>query len=176
MGYFLLGIAVRKFSFRGELLIRINGYSPDLFIEETILFFEIQGSLVAYNILRAKPHKSDLLRVSLEGIMDEKKAGFLINKEVYLDNKRLPRQSKSKPYPIQLIGFNVIKNDTYIGVIQDYYERQTQPVLEILSNGKEILIPLHGDLIIKLDEKNREIHLDLPDGLLELNNGKTAKM
>lgn len=167
--YFLLGIAVRKFSFRGELLIKINDYSPDLFLKETILFFEIQGALITYNVLRVRPHKTDLLRISLEGIIDDKTVEPLINKEVYLDNKRLPKQSISQPYPIQLIGFNVIERDRSIGVIHDYYDRRLQPLLEILSNGRKILIPLHEDLIIKLDEINREIHVNLPEGLLELN-------
>ena len=175
IGYFFLGKAVKKFSFRGELLIKINGYSTDLFLKETILFFEIQGALVAYSILRARPHKTDLLRISLEGIIDDKTAGPLINKAVYLDNKRLPAQSISRLYPTQLIGFHVIEKDTYIGVIQDYYDLKTQPVLEILSKEEEILIPLHKDFIVKLDETSRQIHVDLPDGLLELNHRVSAK-
>ena len=43
-----------------------------------------------------------------------------------------------------------------------------QPLFVIDANGSEILIPVHDDFIKELDRKEQKIHLDLPDGLLDI--------
>jgi ribosomal 30S subunit maturation factor RimM len=38
-----------------------------------------------------------------------------------------------------------------------------------IEKDKEILIPLHEDLIIRIDNKKKIIKMDLPQGLMEIN-------
>ena len=40
--------------------------------------------------------------------------------------------------------------------------------LPVDYQGKEALIPLNDDLILRIDEDKREIELRLPDGLFDL--------
>ncbi|MFT4695438.1 MAG: hypothetical protein ACI8RY_000594, partial [Urechidicola sp.] len=40
------------------------------------------------------------------------------------------------------------------------------PVAEILVEGKEVLVPLN--LMIELDKKNKKLHIEIPDGLVDL--------
>ena len=67
------------------------------------------------------------------------------------------------------IGFQVFDKDgKLIGTIKDIDE-STENVLFIIHNGeKEILIPVSEDYILHIDEKQKSIHMDLPEGLLEL--------
>ena len=39
---------------------------------------------------------------------------------------------------------------------------------EIKYNSRVVLIPIHEDLIKEIDKENNIIHLDIPDGLLEI--------
>jgi 16S rRNA processing protein RimM len=41
-------------------------------------------------------------------------------------------------------------------------------LLQINYNGNEALIPLHEETIDRIDRKAKEVHLFLPDGLLEI--------
>ena len=43
-----------------------------------------------------------------------------------------------------------------------------RPVFEIKYNSRLVLIPIHEDLINEIDKEKKIIHLDIPDGLLEI--------
>jgi 16S rRNA processing protein RimM len=43
-----------------------------------------------------------------------------------------------------------------------------QLLCRIYINNKEALIPLHDETLIKIDKKNRQVHVTLPDGLLDI--------
>jgi len=43
-----------------------------------------------------------------------------------------------------------------------------QALFEIDRNGKEILIPINDKFISQVDREMKQIHLDVPDGLIEL--------
>jgi len=38
----------------------------------------------------------------------------------------------------------------------------------ILLDGKEALIPIHGESLDKIDQENRKVYVTLPDGLLDI--------
>ena len=71
-----------------------------------------------------------------------------------------------------LIGFKVLLNDKRIlGKITQVAHNPGQDLLSILTpENKEILIPLHEDFIAKVDKRSKTIVMDLPEGLIELNN------
>ena len=40
--------------------------------------------------------------------------------------------------------------------------------MEVKTESKNILIPVHDHIIMKVDKKNKYIKVDLPEGLMEL--------
>jgi len=34
--------------------------------------------------------------------------------------------------------------------------------------GKEALIPVHEDFLLKIDKKKKQVHVELPEGLLDI--------
>ena len=58
-----------------------------------------------------------------------------------------------------------------IGTVKRVNDAPVQPLFEIDSHGKEILVPVVDDFIEKLDKKGRTLYLNLPDGLLNLYTG-----
>lgn len=68
-----------------------------------------------------------------------------------------------------LIGYTLIDtNDIEIGTIDDIYYFNSNELAKIIYNGNEILIPLHEDLVELLDEDQKIIVMELPEGLLDL--------
>ena len=55
-----------------------------------------------------------------------------------------------------------------LGEIQAVIEIQNNPLIELLINEKEVLIPLQEDFIVHIDWKKRELTMQLPEGLIEL--------
>ena len=43
-----------------------------------------------------------------------------------------------------------------------------QPVFEVKISSKKFMIPIHEDLIEKIDKNKKEIHIIIPEGLLEI--------
>ena len=65
-------------------------------------------------------------------------------------------------------GWKVLNRGDYIGTVTDY-----EPIpgnlclyLKPAEDADEIIIPLHEDLIISIDEDSLTLNLNLPDGLL----------
>jgi len=71
----------------------------------------------------------------------------------------------------ELNGFNVFdENGNKIGTVNNVIQNPRQWLLSILSvKGKEILLPVHEDLILGVDNAKRVIIVKIPEGLLEIN-------
>ena len=117
--YFYLGTIVSKFSFKGELLIKIDSDEIDLKKIKTI-FLETEGTLVPFSIQNVRFHKSSLLRIKLDIVDNEDKANQLLKSKVYLPMKDLPPLEGNKFYFHEVIDFNVI--DQAIGDLGNIFE------------------------------------------------------
>ena len=67
-----------------------------------------------------------------------------------------------------LVGFNIIEKNNKIGTVKDYYN-QEQPILFCKIGNKEVLIPYVKDIVEKRDDIKKNIYVNLPKGLLDLN-------
>jgi len=166
---FFLGTIVKKYSFRGELLIKLDTDSPKSYLNlDTVLIDESIG-LVPYFITQTKLHKSRLLRVKFEGVNSESKAGALINKNLFLPLDKLPKLKGTKFYYHEIKEFIAIDQfEKKIGIIQSVNDSGPQAMFVINNNGTEILIPVHDNFIRKLDRTDKKIYLNIPDGLLDI--------
>lgn len=68
-----------------------------------------------------------------------------------------------------LLGFRIMDMQRgEIGPLLDVIERPKQPLLVVLYQEKEVLIPLAEDFIDSVDESKQLIYMHLPEGLLDL--------
>ena len=83
-------------------------------------------------------------------------------------NLLTPLEGK-KFYYHEIIGFNLNEKNEKIGVISNVIEHGFQALFEVIDDDdKSHLIPIHDDLIIKVDRDNKTILVQLPEGLLNL--------
>jgi 16S rRNA processing protein RimM len=61
-----------------------------------------------------------------------------------------------------------VEENKSLGKILEVIEQPHQLLCRIDLNGKEALIPLHEETIIKLDKKKQQVIVSLPPGLLEI--------
>ena len=167
---FYLGHFSGLYSFKGELLIKLDTDDPDYFTELESIFVELATGLVPFFIQKIQLHKSSLLRVKLETIDDEPAAKTLLKKAVYLPLEMLPPLEGDQFYYHEIIGFKVVDlQNGALGTISGVNDQSSQVLLEIKTSGKALLIPLHDDFMVRLDRQNKVFEVDLPPGMLELN-------
>ncbi|WP_455169828.1 ribosome maturation factor RimM [Aegicerativicinus sediminis] len=166
---FYLGKIVKKFSFKGELLAKLDSDDPEIYEELDSVFIEHRGTLIPYFIEHAQLHKSDLLRLKLEDVNNEAEADALLKADLYLPLSMLPKLEGNKFYYHEIAGFKVIdKRLGDIGIINNVNDQTAQPLFVIIKGEKEILLPINDDIIKKVDRKNQVIEVNAPEGLIEL--------
>jgi 16S rRNA processing protein RimM len=100
---------------------------------------------------------------------NEEDAEDLIGAGLYLPLDLLPALEGDKFYYHEIIGFTAVdRNFGAIGVITGINDTTAQAIFEIDRDGTEILIPMIDDFIKKLDRSKKEIHLEVPNGLIDL--------
>jgi len=166
---FYLGKIVKKFSFKGEVLVKLDTDEPELYEHLDALFIELRNSLVPFFIESSQFHKSELLRVKFEEVDTEEDADSILKCDVYLPMEFLPKLENDKFYFHEVIGYTV--NDVNfgkVGVITAINDSTAQSLFEIDRNGTQILIPMNDDFIKKVDKKKKSILVETPEGLIDL--------
>ena len=166
---FYLGRIVSKFSFKGEVLAKLDTDEPETYLNMESVFVDYNNNLVPYFIEKCSLHKSDLLRIRFEDVTSEEEADDLMKADLYLPLTLLPKLDGDRFYYHEVIGFTVIdSNFGVVGTIKSINDTTSQALFEIDNNGTEILIPMNDEFIQKLDREKKEILITAPDGLIEL--------
>lgn len=166
---FYLGKIVRKYSFNGELLIKLDTDEPELYEDLDAMFVDVRGNLIPFFVESSQLHKSDLLRVQFEDVTTEADADTLLKSDVYLPLELLPKLDGNKFYFHEVIGFTINdKNYGKVGVIKSINDSTAQALFEVENNGKEILIPMNDEFILEVNRKNKTILVETPEGLIDL--------
>ncbi|MEM9680019.1 MAG: 16S rRNA processing protein RimM, partial [Bacteroidota bacterium] len=81
---FFLGKIVKKYSFKGELLAKLDTDEPELYDHLDAIFIDLRGKLIPFFIEHSQLHKSDLLRIKFEDVDSEADADMLLKSDLYL--------------------------------------------------------------------------------------------
>lgn len=166
--HFYLGTISRKFSYKGEVVLQIN---PDLDnYPENIksVFVEIQQKRIPFFIEFTKAHKKNSIRIKFEDINTEEEAEKLVKRDTYVLKSELDIDDTFSLK--DLIGFTAFdENDNPIGEIRALNTSTPQALFELTSAKGDLLIPVNEEWILEIDENNKSIYFELPDGLLDLN-------
>ena len=166
---FYLGKIVSKFSFKGEVLIKLDTDEPESYVNMESVFVDYNDNLVPYFIERCSLHKTNLLRIKFEDVDTEEDADDLLKADLYLPLSLLPKLEGNKFYYHEVIGFKIIdKSYGEVGTLTAINDATAQPLFEIDRDGVEILIPMNDDFIDKIDRESKVIIVNTPEGLIDL--------
>ncbi|MGB5435863.1 MAG: ribosome maturation factor RimM [Maribacter sp.] len=166
---FYLGKIVSKYSFKGEVLVKLDTDEPELYENMESVFVSLGNNLVPFFIEKCSLHKSNLLRIDFEEVKSENEADRIMGSELYLPLTFLPKLTGDKFYFHEVIGFTVI--DTVhgdIGIIKSINDTTSQALFEVDKDGKDLLIPINDEIITKVDRAKKSILVSTPEGLVEL--------
>jgi 16S rRNA processing protein RimM len=166
---FYLGKIVKKYSFKGELLIKLDTDEPAIYENLDAVFVDLRNNFLPFFIESSQLHKSELLRVKFEDVNTDTDANSLLKCDTYLPLELLPKLEGDKFYFHEVIGFTVEDvNYGKVGIVKSINDSTAQSLFEIDRGGVEILIPMNDEFIKKLDKKNKTILVETPEGLIDL--------
>ncbi|MBW8199646.1 ribosome maturation factor RimM [Flagellimonas abyssi] len=166
---FYLGKVVSKYSFKGEVLVKLDTDEPHIYENMESVLVSFGNNLIPFFIDRCRLHKSNLLRIDFEEVKDESSADNIVGSELYLPLTMLPPLKGNKFYFHEVIGFTVMDEvHGDIGIIESVNDSASQDLFEIKKGDKELLIPVSDDIIAKVDRENKTIHVKTPEGLVDL--------
>ncbi|WMI69351.1 ribosome maturation factor RimM [Mangrovimonas sp. YM274] len=166
---FYLGKIVKKYSFKGEVLAKLDTDEPELYDHLESVFVELRNNLVPFFIESSQLHKSDLLRLKFEEVDTEQDADSIMKCDLYLPLEFLPKLEGNKFYFHEVIGFSI--EDTRfgpIGTIKAINDSTAQALFEIDRDGIEILIPMNDEFIKEVNRNTKTIVVETPEGLIDL--------
>ena len=166
---FYLCKIVSKYSYKGEVLVKIDTDEPELYENMESVFISLGNNLVPFFIGRCRLHKSNLLRIDFEEVNEEADADRIMGSELYLPLSFLPKLEGNKFYFHEVIGFTLIDSaHGDIGIVQSVNDTTSQALFEAEKDGKQLLIPITDQIVKKVDRENKTIHVTTPEGLVEL--------
>ncbi|WP_445725669.1 ribosome maturation factor RimM [Flavobacterium sp.] len=166
---FYLGKIVRKHSFKGEVVAKLDTDEPELYENLESVFVALSNNLVPFFIEESILQKGNQLRIQFEDITTEEEADAILGAGLYLPLEFLPKLTGNKFYFHEIIGFDIEDiHYGYLGVITGVNDTSAQPLFEIDSNGTDVFIPMIDNFIKKVDRDNKKIIVEAPEGLIDL--------
>ena len=167
--YIHIGRMVASFGLKGELILKHALGKKTMLKGIEAIFIEVnKGSYLPYFVESSKAKDHEETYVKLEGIDTRESANRLTTKNAWLLEEDF-RKLADKTSPISLLGYQLISDeDGLLGPIEEVIEQPHQVLLRISLDGKEALIPLHEETLDGIDHKKKEVHVTLPDGLLDI--------
>ncbi len=167
---FYLGYVTKTFGYKGEVVIYLDVDDPSYYKELESVFILLEGKLIPFFVdsIRIRPNSSEAV-VRFQNTDTPEKAQHLTGAEMYLPLTLLPPLKGNSFYFHEITGYEVIDAAKgLLGPVISVLELPGNPVFQIQSGEKEVLIPARDQFIKKLDRKNKKIDIEAPEGLIDL--------
>lgn len=165
---FYVGKIVKTHGLKGEVTLRIDNEQFDEIEELNYFLLDINDKLVPYFVENITFHSNKSF-VLFQDLKTLEAANQLVGKSVYLPLDLLPEKDGNDFYSHEVVDFLVIDEEKgELGKVQEIIEYPTQSLIQILINGKEVLIPIHDDIIQDVNREEKKIYIKAPNGLIDM--------
>lgn len=166
---YYLGYVAKSRGLKGDFQIFLDVSNPEEYTNLESVFVEINKQLVPFFLehIQLQPKGKAVIRI--EGDLDPQMIKEITGSQLYLPLSLLPPLSGNHFYYHEIKGFMLI-DQTFgkIGTIEKVQESTAQDLLVAKHKGKEVLVPLLDDTIVRVDREAKEIEVQTPTGLIEL--------
>jgi 16S rRNA processing protein RimM len=170
--YIQIGKLVATHGLTGEIILKHSlGKKTDFKTAEAIFIEKIKDEYLPYFHEKSILKNNEETIIKLEGVDTKEAAAKLLQKKVWLTKNDFDNLVSTSA-PVNLIHFFVLNNKEKLGIVESVIEQPQQILLQITMNNKEVLIPINESTLKKIDRKKKEVHVSLPDGLLEVYLGE----
>ena len=173
--YISIGFTKKEHRLKGELKVLVEDeYLEDL-LKTPVIFLSIKGRHLPYFVEEARLENEFIIK--LEDVDSKEAAHLLSSKEIFLqpsnilkeEEKELEFEDQSNLIFGHLVDFTLVDSELgELGKIIEVVEFPQQEMAVISHNENEVFIPIHENLIEKIDEEKQYIYMNLPEGILDV--------
>ena len=147
----------------GELLISFFDIAPeDIDLEEPV-FIEFDGLPVPFYFESFQQRGNSRALVRLTGVHNLTDADELAGRAVYADDDLYEDAEED------LTGWTVQDADgNEVGTVSAHEDIPGNPCVWVDTKKGEVLVPLHEELVLSVDEEAQVLRMEIPEGLLDL--------
>ncbi len=150
---------------QGEVMMSFPETDPVEMKEIGPVFICFDGLPVPFFMESVTPKGSVKALVKLQGIDTLEDAEEIVGQPVYAPSDWF--EDEGEDGPEALIGWTLCGEDgREYGTVEDFEDIPGNPCLYIRTAGGQVMLPLHEDLILSLDEDRRRLSMRIPEGLL----------
>lgn len=135
----------------------------------SFIFVEIDALVVPFRLNQIREKGQDAYLLCLETISSIDEAQKLVGCKLYLPTECLETEEVSFTWQ-HFVGFSLLDESLHtIGEIVEVNDLTENILFTVLSpEGKELLIPIHEDLVTHIEVAQKRLSVQLPQGLLDL--------
>lgn len=171
MKYFSIGKIAAAFGTDGEMILQHSLGKKNALKDVRAIFLEDRkNAFLPYFVESIRPKSLTDLYIKLEDISSREAARKFLQKEVWLEEADFKGQAAAKS-PLSLLGYTLIQQNEVLGEIEEIIEQPHQVLCRISYKGNDALIPLHEKTLVSVNHEQKQVEVDLPDGLLDLYAG-----
>lgn len=153
----------------GEILVGFRETNPeDLNLKEPV-FITFDGLPVPFFMDSFSTKGTNRALVRLTGVKNLKDAEEIVGKDISAKATTILQDEDTEEGLTvdDLIGWTLLDADNNeVGEITDYEDIPGNTCLYVETKDGQVMIPLHEDLILSVDEESKTISVDVPDGLI----------
>ncbi len=163
-----LGHISRLHGYKGEVIAVFDTDQPQNYFELESVFVDVRGELIPFFIEEMAQNSKGHFILRFEDVTPAE-ATTMVGYDLYLPSEVLPPLTGKQFYYHEVIGFKMIDATVGpFGTCQDIIDSSAQPLFRIMDGETEILVPAVDEFIESIDREKQEIHLNCPEGLIEL--------
>ena len=158
-----LGQVLKSNGRDGELLVSFSGISPeDIDLEEPV-FIEFDGLPVPFYFEAFSQRGNSRALVRLTGVHSLTDADELAGAVLYAEDDLYEDEEED------LTGWTVLDADgTKVGTVSAHEDIPGNPCIWVETGHGESLLPLREELVLDVDETEKTLRMEIPEGLLDL--------
>lgn len=167
-----IGLTRKAHGVQGALRVQVEPrYLEDL-LHTPFVFIELPDGMVPFAVEEVHMDRWPILK--LEGVDLRDEAVPLTSRPLWLAEKHIlpDEQRQLEVDTLEYAwaeGYTLVDRRVgVVGVIEEVREFPQQEMAVVMRAGHELLVPLHDELIVDVDDERRELLMDLPEGLLDL--------
>ncbi len=160
MNKIYIGKIVSTHGIKGELKIKSDfPFKDKIFVVGNKIIIDDKD----YEIKSYRVHKNFDM-VTLDNYRDINEVLFLLKKDAYFDKDNL-ELNDNEILDEDLIKYNVLTKDGKKGIIKEIFLASPDNKILRVEFDHEVLIPINSPMIVKIDKKNKEIIVELIEGM-----------
>jgi len=147
----------------------------DVLQQLSCLVSDIDGIFVPFFVNSCRPKSGETVLLTIDGLASEHDVSRLVNHDIFALKREYRQESEDEDadgYPLDyFIGFVIRDTDgSTLGTIADVDEQTENAIFIVSREQGELMIPASDDLIVEFDLDKKIMVMDLPQGLLDLND------